>query len=363
MNCEAAIDWDDLYSDLKNEKAILILGPEFYANHGTSVKKLLCEELKKKDDHGVEHFYPDDGIFLFNSARYKSKAQRAAARFYESLPGDRDLLQKITELPFRTIINTNPDKKLQEAYYKNGVECQFDFFMARSKKKIKELVEPDRHFPLIFNLFGSIDEQESLVLDFEDIFDHLKKLLNDINVADVIRTVLNETETYIFIGFRLEKWYTQLLFRYLNMKEFPFDDRKKNYTVKSSNIDTDCESFFRQQFNIKYYGIPIEFLNTIHRKYVEMAVAEDMEMANAQSPWEFVEHCIASDEIQKALNLLTLHINKEDSDLSNELILIKSNFARYNYLHTRKLEDPGPLEIQRNKVKQSILEIVKHIQN
>ena len=68
---------------------------------------------------------------------------------------------------------------------------------------------------------------ESLVLDFEDIFDHLTKSLSNENISDIIRAVLSETNTFIFIGFRYEKWDTQLLFRYLNMKKHGFDDLKR----------------------------------------------------------------------------------------------------------------------------------------
>jgi len=38
VNNQTPIDWDDLYFDLKNERAILVLGPEFYNSEGVSIK-------------------------------------------------------------------------------------------------------------------------------------------------------------------------------------------------------------------------------------------------------------------------------------------------------------------------------------
>lgn len=354
---ESPLDWEDLYFDLKNEKAILVLGPEFYNCEGTSVKELLYKELTKKDDHGIIHFYPGNGIFLFKSEFYKTKAQKLSSQFYKALAPDRGILQKIIELPFRMIINTNPDKILDNTYREKGIEFQFDYFTWRPNKKEKDIVEPDNYYPLIYNLFGSVDSYDSIVLDFEDIFDHLKTLLNNINVSDVIRSVLNETDTYIFIGFRLEKWDTQLLFRYLNMKEHDFDDSKKNYTTKSINIDNNSESFFRQQFNIKYYGAPVDFLDELHKKYFEINTNQEAEQTKGVPPEKVIERYITSDDIEKALSYLTVYL--ESNDLVEQLILIKSNFTRYMYLKNKRLESTSDLEIQRNRIKQSLLEISK----
>src|SRR5690349_17352404 len=110
---ETAIDWDELYSDLKSELAVLILGPDFNSNGLTSVKEQLHDELTKKTDHGILHFYPNNGIFLFQTEYYKSRAKMFASKFYKSLPYDESLLQKIIDLPFRMIINTNPDRNLE----------------------------------------------------------------------------------------------------------------------------------------------------------------------------------------------------------------------------------------------------------
>jgi len=72
--------------------------------------------------------------------------------------------------------------------------------------------------------------------------------------------------------------------RYLNMKAHGFDDSKKNYTSKFLNIDNNSESFFRQQFNLKYYGAPIEFLEEVHQKYFDMVTKEDRDLATNIEP-------------------------------------------------------------------------------
>ena len=357
---EQTIDWDEIYSDLKNELAVLIIGPDFNSNGTVSVKEQLYEELTKRPDHGILHFYPNNGIFLFQTEYYKSRAKMAASKFYKALAYDETLLQKIIDLPFRMIINTNPDRSLERLYKEKNIQCQFDYFTAGLKKEKTQIEEPDKFYPLIFNLFGTVDVMESLVLDFEDIFDHLTKSLSNENISDIIRAVLSETNTFIFIGFRYEKWDTQLLFRYLNMKKHGFDDRKRNYTTKAINIDLDSESFFRQQFNLKYYGAPVDFINQLHSEYFRISAEEDKDQMEGISPRQIVEGYVAGSETEKALNYLTNSV--KDETISQELTLVKSTFARYIFARNRKLETAEQLEVSINRIHQTILEISKNLQ-
>ena len=356
---EVDIDWDDLYGDLKDNRAILILGPEFYASDGLSVKEQLYYELIKREDHGIIHFYPSNGIFLFQSERYKNKAQKFSCEFYKKLEGDESIMQKISELPFRMIINTNPDKILQRKY---GTRAQYDYFTWRLNKKVNQIVEPDSYFPLIFNLFGSIDSFESIVLDFEDIFDHLKSLLNNINVSDIIRSVLKETDTFIFVGFHLEKWDTQLLFRYLNMKDHCFDDSKKNYTTRSLNIDNSSESFFRKQFNIKYYGAPVDFLDEIHTKYCEIINEEERLLMQGLSTRGKIEYYISKNKIENAIKILDDHIQNNETDLADTFLLVQQKFSGYCEAMKNQDEDRSVLDDQRRAIKKSILGLSKSLQ-
>ena len=73
-----SIDWDDIYYDIKTQKAILVLGPGFLVQNDKTAKQLLYEELRQKPDNGILHFDNDNEIFLFESQYHKTKAQRSA---------------------------------------------------------------------------------------------------------------------------------------------------------------------------------------------------------------------------------------------------------------------------------------------
>ncbi|MBK8429293.1 MAG: hypothetical protein IPL27_26565 [Lewinellaceae bacterium] len=119
---------------------------------------------------------------------------------------------------------------------------------------------------MIYNLCGSIEDYQSLVLDFDDMFELLKNLLSDFGIPKAVNDVLVTATTYIFIGFQFDKWYTQLLLRYVNKNRDRFSNAKKNYASKTVISDENTKFFFQQQFNLTIYGGDWQFLHLIlHR--------------------------------------------------------------------------------------------------
>ena len=352
------LDWEDILRDIREQRAVLFIGQDFLPHTEASIYLDLHKKLTAPPQNGIDYFYPQDGFFLFSTAGSKSKAQRNAVDFYKNLQPDAALLQKITEIPFRMIISVNPDKALVNAFRNGHIEPQFDYFTWRPNKKNKEIVEPTADYPLIYNLFGSIDKDDSLVLDYEDLFDHLKKLLNDENVPEIVNTILNETQTYIFLGTRLEKWYSQLLFRYLNRKENAFDDRNKNYTVRPNFLDSDTESFFKKQFNVNYFGITNEFFDDLHQRYAIYAAEQHNEFSHL-APRDRIKRYLDDNETQLALQVLSAHQHTFSELNANTLTLIKSNFAQYRYDKIRKLQSESELTVAHNKIKHAVLDFSK----
>lgn len=351
------INWDDILYDIANNRAVLLIGHDLLPHESDSIQEDLYAHLKSTgDDPGIDNFYPSDGFFLFRSQRYKISAQKKAADFFKSRQPKEELLQKITELPFRMVISINPDKALERAFTRYAAEPQFDYFTWRPNKKDKEITEPSPDLPLVYNIFGCVEHYESLLLDYEDLFDHLKKLLNNENIPEVIRTILNETETYVFLGFRLEKWYTQLLFRYLNMKEHHFDDKNKNYTCRPPlPDDSDTMLFFKKQFNVSCYGATEAFLEELHRRYAQR-VEQEQDEHPSLNPNEKVARYIADGKTRHALNVLTPHQDGWYQDDRNVLVMLKADFARYRERQRKRLAADGDLALELRQLNHRILE-------
>lgn len=354
-----SLDWDDIYYDIKTQKAILVLGPGFLSQENKTAKELLYEQLKQRPDNGILYFNSDNEIFLFESQFHKTKAQKFASLFYERIKPDETILKRITELPFPLVINTNPDISLLEAYKTSGKKVQFDYFTGRTSKCPADIERPNKDTPLVYNLFGSVHAEalESIIMDFEDMFTHLKAMFeNNKQVPDAFNSTLRETDTYIFIGFPMEKLRTQLLMRYINTKTHDFDNRDKNYIAKSSFDDEDSESFFRKQFNIKYYGAPVEFLTELHKLYFD-SNSIDQAAATIIKPFkDAAKDYIKNNNLIKAFELL--ENNLFDKDQQNQLITLQMRYSKCTMDAANGTEYKMNLDIEQNQIATSLLQLI-----
>jgi hypothetical protein len=360
MESDDFFDWDDIILDIRNRRAVLVVGTDFLPFAGDSVHHDLHQHLIQRDNHGIDYFYPKNGVFLFRSSRYKVQAQKRAALFYKHYRIDDFFSQKITEVPFPLIVSLNPDHLVTEVFRKNHFSPQVDFFTWRPQKNKPNLVSPGEYNPIVYNLFGSIDSYESLILDYEDLFDHLKKLLNDVNVPNLIRTILNEAETYIFLDFKLDSWYSQLVFRYLNMKDHHFDDKNKNYATKPTIIDPNTDLFFKQQFNVKYYGTTKGFFEQLHQKYFAALVEMDVS-TQSLTPREKVERYLSENKVKNALNVIAAHQDELGEEERDIVVLLKSDYTQFEQQSRLQVVSASELQLMLNRLKVRILGVSKYL--
>lgn len=80
---------------------------------------------------------------------------------------------------------------------------------------VKVSAEPDTQHPLVYHLFGNLQEPDSLVLTEDDFFDYLIGITrNNDKIPSIIRERLTDT-SLLFLGFRMEDWYFRVFFRTL----------------------------------------------------------------------------------------------------------------------------------------------------
>ena len=66
--------------------------------------------------------------------------------------------------------------------------------------------------PLVYNLFGSLDETESIVLTEEDQLEFIRNVVkDDPRIPEEILGQFDHRKTYLFFGFDLENWQFRLL--------------------------------------------------------------------------------------------------------------------------------------------------------
>ncbi|MEZ4714134.1 MAG: CHAT domain-containing protein [Caldilineaceae bacterium] len=132
----------------------------------------------------------------------------------------------LAQTPFALYITTDPTDLLRDALTAAGRAPKVEF--CRWNEYIEDLpsiyedepnYRPSEAEPLIYHLFGIVDEPESLVLTEDDYFEYLIGVTsnNDL-IPEFVRRSLVDT-ALLFLGFRLDEWDFRVLFRSIMKRE------------------------------------------------------------------------------------------------------------------------------------------------
>lgn len=140
----------------------------------------------------------------------------------------------LAELPFPLYITTDPSNLLAEALRAAGREPQVE--LCRWNEELEDLpsiydddpdYQPSKERPLVFHLFGRIEEPDSLVLTEDDYFDYLIGVSRNKELIPIsVRETLADT-ALLFLGFRLDEWNFRVLFRSIMSQEGGHRRRRK----------------------------------------------------------------------------------------------------------------------------------------
>jgi len=353
-----ALNWDDLLYDIEEQNAVLLLGHGFMPGTQAALKERLRARLGDK----LLHSYEREGLFLFADREAKTNAQKEAARFHRELQPEESTLKKLAELPFPLIVSANPDKRLLDAFAQYQVPCQFDYFSCRPKRQSREIGYPQRDKPLLYHLCGSEEDRDSLLLDYEDLFQMLKALLQDLGVPDKLRIHLKRATTYVFVGFHFERWYTQLFLRYLNMHEDHFLNDSSNYVLKTTFHNPEAQQFFLQQFNVKYIGADWSFFDELYRRFAAKFPDRLRSLTDTLSPTATtVVQLVEKADYPAAFNVLKAFASQLDSDDRDLLTLTEAQHSEYEQQQAAGTSTQEHLGIMRARVRQNLITLAKKL--
>jgi len=352
--------WKSITTDLEKELAVLLIGPDFLPRQGESIASDFYTHLKEHLANDETHFFSSEGMFLFDSAVSKVDAQAEAETFYNSLLVDETVLKHIAELPFPLIISVNPDLLLTQFFSKRQLNFQFDYFSSKDKATPSNITKPTAASPLIYNLFGSIKDEESLVLDFDDMFEVLKNLFADFGVPKLVNDVLVKAKTYVFIGFQFDKWYTQLLLRYVNKNTNRLSNAKKNLATKTVISDENTRVFFQEQFNLTIYGGDWKFLQDLHTEY-----ATSKKLRSLLNPISdraaFVRRLVQFNNIEAALERLEEYAEDLSVAERDELTIYKATFHAWLNESSEGTTTKENLDIKIARVRKGVLDLTQKL--
>lgn len=240
-------------------QCVLILGPELIVNkagigYKNYFRDILPEKSKYFDAENLFYFYDQSDCFTVKDKVIK---------YYKEV-GDPTLIEMISRIQFPLIINVNPDKAINKVYKNKGIPFAEGYFTKDSKTVFNSSIPiPSKEMPVIYNIFGTIDVEQSLILAHKKLYQTIEFLLPKKSLPDNIELFLNETaNSFIFLGFKFDSWQYQLLCHKLIIKSQ--EDVKTNISsidiMENENVSIIMNNSFDMKFTAQN---PIQCIHNI----------------------------------------------------------------------------------------------------
>lgn len=365
---------------------MLILGPEVpFLGSGETRQEALRRYLEIDDtDNEKLKYYVEDELFSFSGLPQKDDTYFEIIEFYKELKPD-EIYSKIADIPFHAIISLSPDLILKKTFEHKGFRHQFGTYW-KGNNITDELEEARKESPIIYNLLGSIQEEESLIFTYNDLFEFFESILSKYPLPHEVRTAL-QANCFLLLGFRFDKWYLKLLMRILEIHS----GRKITYSQKVSVtpadrafyvdhfriefleydakefIDTlfqECgggqQSLLRSQ-NISEYGaIPEEAMGLVDqvKNWVENGMAGEIRAFR-----EEVRGLIENNRLEEAIEQLMAYAQATaDSEFSDEILLLKVRFHTAKEDHVREKITYEDYRIIVHRITETLISLTNRVQ-
>ncbi len=274
-----ALQWNRLSRDFKEERCILMLGPRMPGTQVDGQWHSLIEELSVY----LTDILTDSGV-KFDEASKRELPYIAqqflsieGARRVDLEDMSRDFLEQNTKeiptiyhelakLPLHLIINTTPDDYMERALREQGKSCVTHHY--NFQRDHHEVIEGDMitvEQPLVYNLFGTMNHPESLVLTDNNQLEFIRNVVKDNpRIPNEILGQFDHRKTYLFLGFNLENWQFRLLLDSLNLREenSTFSPQTPHYPLSPKTRE-----FYANRFSFYFVEQDmVEFTSTLSAK-------------------------------------------------------------------------------------------------
>ncbi|MCB0532229.1 MAG: SIR2 family protein [Saprospiraceae bacterium] len=353
------IDWDLTLDTILAGKCILFLGPEVFTNAtGQTLDGRLFQYLNMTDDPDVKIY--SDNLFFFRVRQKRTETYLKIRRFFDEtqFPEADALFEKIARIPFHFIILVTADKRLSAVYDRLELNHRSDFYWKKNPSDQQAPI-PTVKKPLVYNLLGSIEKPESLVLTHDDLFDYLESVFQAQSMSDKLKDhIINTAQSIIFLGIPFDRWYMQLLLRVLHLHK---DEEFMRFATEQELSD-EVRTLFREQFKINF--VPTNIATFIDELYTRCENRGMLRLVGQSQPstMQALRELLAKDQLEELFEDFVSwlgEIGNSGKDLLEEVTLLAGRFR-----HLRKKINHGILSNddagrETNKIRTSLLELIR----
>ncbi|MFM9950766.1 MAG: SIR2 family protein [Saprospiraceae bacterium] len=225
-----------------------------------------------------------------------------------------ELLRAIAELPFPLVVNTAPDTLLEKAWLGLGKDYRKTHYSLHKERSREEsdlqIEDPTGDCPLLYNLFGSVEDSASLVLTEKDRLKFIEDIIQHNNaIPNAILKEFKEDKVVLFFGFDFEQWHLRILPKKIFQKE------EISAPVLVPNgaqpLSKGAMVFYEKQYKMDFLPEdPLAFIRELSRRWETYEATEKEE---TQAPVRAVYLYDSADEPIKILLDKHLAVLKRDA--------------------------------------------------
>jgi hypothetical protein len=353
---------ENLLDDIEEQKCVLFIGPEVVNVGGKPIQEYLYQNLTKNYPDDIAFFYDKDGLFLFKDKLAKEDVQRALRRQLKQIINqgnqlDETTFVKIASIPFHLVISINPDTYLSDIALKYGLSHRFTYFNHRGDSN-NDVELPTAKQPLYYNLCGAKHRDDSFVLDYDDLFSLLQASIGMPGLPERLRRTIQTAKSFLFLGFRFDRWYAQLLLRLLSGER-----AIKKIALQTDLADSATHTFLVQQFQVQFLGEESTFFNDLYQNCIDKKIIREPIEPRTAEQQQIIRH-LQNAEIFEALDLIikSIDINK-NTEQYHQAVMLQSRFSNLSNSNAKGTLDYREHNIEFNKIVDLLLELNKTIRS
>jgi len=312
-------DWRVLLKSIRQRKCILLLGPGVAVDPANpqgdplpiQLAQRLADELRNAGK-GDRLLAAGDLAHVAQTYEREMRKRRAGLElaiedFYAPYHDQTTQLHRdLAALPFTLCISTTPERFLLNAFNQMPEKKpNYDFYHFQPDSKRPQrppsaappATNPDKH-PLIYDLYGTIDETDSLVLTENDLLDFLVSVTRQTPpLHPYITSEFSDPRvSFLFLGFGFRHWYIRILLHALKAR----GHESQSLALEDAAFFTVPEHeqttlFFQSGHAIEFRQFPADFASELHRRFEQQTAqaqraTEIIARLSADAPIAFLCH-------------------------------------------------------------------------
>jgi hypothetical protein len=328
----------EIVDRIKEHKCVLLFGPGLAKNkRGESMRSCLIQYFKEKQlgvKEDLDDLYTCDPLT-------KTRALDHLQKYCREHSEPNDSHRELALIPCHLYISITPDMLMKQALDDYGVDHEFQYYI--KDQTPGEVMKPAHDKPLLYNLFGSIENQKSIIFSQWDLIQYLFSIIKEFKLPQNLRESLKNSNYFLFIGFDFEKWYLKLLLRLLLEESKP-----SIATEEGRHFNEKLKSFYHRRYGLEFVDTNIgEYVRTLYNECSNQGLLREIKEKVQPSIQTEVKELIKQDHVQLALERLIEFM--EDDYVLKDRQEDKKEFLQELYIHS------GTFNRNERKLRQSLI--------